>query len=411
MLFFNKKKKKDEPETAPAEQSVSPVVTEEPVPQTEESPEEDLVEIEVEEFLSDEPLDEHRLFEIKDPEALKNLFEIAYKFVEATSPLREKTYKVVLPKGAKLQRARQNHGEKVRGVAYRGSYTQKGKGGIAGHVELRRPTVGRRLVTSATNVAKLALEEYYLERIGSDFKVLKEGIALISGFQESEYRGAIEALFYGVQKIIDYKDELLGNPELRTKTLLKLADYEDECSKLLGQASNALDGIVKKIPSDYAEYEGAMREAGKWRAYQSTLLQILRSASELQFALSFGQTSNGLCYATFNRCLDRAAATQGLLPEWHRNAAERLEIDLEANRRRRYGTDQMLHMVQGWFKKDQNYCALDENVAQIIKEQSGEPCLLAAPEEKNLFEQDVQLIFRDGKVYYYAEDAAAVAEA
>ena len=198
---------------------------------------------------------------------------------------------------------------------------------------------------------------------------------------------------------------------MRTKTLLKLADYEDECSKLLGQASNALDGIVKKIPSDYAEYEGAMREAGKWRSYQSTVLQILRSASELQFALSLGKTSNGLCYATFNRCLDRAAATQGMLPEWHRNAAERLEIDLEANRRRRYGTDQMLHMVQGWFKKDQNYCALDENVAQIIKEQSGEPCLLAAPEENNLFEQDFPLIFRNGKVYYYAQDAAAVAEA
>ena len=410
MLFFNKKKKKDEPEVTPAEQTVSPVVTEEPVPQTEEAPEEDLVEIEVEEFPSDEPLDERRLFEIKEPEALKNLFEIAYKGAQATSPLREKTYKVVLPKGAKLQHARQNHGEKVRGVAYRGSYTQKGKGGIAGHVELR-PTVGRQLVTSATNVAKLALEEYYLERIGSDFKVLKEGIARISDFQESEYRGAIEALFYGVQKIIDYKDELLGNAELRTKTLLKLADYEDECSKLLGQASNALDGIVKKIPSDYAEYEGAMREAGKWRSYQSTVLQILRSASELQFALSFGKTSNGLCYATFNRCLDRAAATQGMLPEWHRNATERLEIDLEANRRKRYGTDQMLHMVQGWFKKDQNYCALDENVAQIIKEQSGEPCLLAAPEEKNLFEQDVPLIFRNGKVYYYAQDAAAVAEA
>lgn len=414
MSLFRRKKKKNEPETVPAEQSAVTVEQEDPASETEDASEDGYAEIEVTVLPPDAALDEDRLVEINDPKILKRI-EGFLSIAKTVVP--KIVEKIETNKNGEICRVKYPSGEKVqvkgkpgkyRGITFRVDENGK-KMGYNGHAEIT-PVEQKNAVkvaSSVMNLASVVVQQYYLSEINNKLGAVKEGVAAIAGFQDNEYRSSIEMLFYAVQKIIDYKDEMLGNDELRGKTLRKLADYEDECSKLLGQASNALESIAKKIPTDYAEYESAMREAGKWRAYQSTLLQILRSASELQFALSFGQTSNGLCYATFNRCLDRSAATQGLLPEWHRNAAERLEIDLEANRRKRYGTDQMLHLIPGLFKKDQNYCSLDERVAETIKEQSGEPCLLAAPEEKNLFEQDVQLIFRDGKVYYYAEDGSA----
>ena len=407
-LFGNKKKKKEPEAVSPAEQSV--VSSEEPIPETEDVSQDDFAEIEVTVIPAESALDEERLVEIKDPKVLARISEFLSVAKQIVPSIVEKIetnkngeiYRVKYPSEAKVQ-VKGKPG-KYRGMVWR--FDENGKKiGYDAHAEITpvERQAAAKVASSVMNVASAVVQQYYLTEINNKLGSIKEGVAAISGFQENEYRGAIEALFYGVQKIVDHKDEMLGNDELRITTLHKLGDYEDECAKLLGQASGALEGIVKKIPSDYAEYEKAMREAGKWRAYQSTLLQILRSASDLQFALSFGKTSNALCYATFNRCLDHAAETQGQLPAWHQSAEERLEIDLETNRRRRSGTDQMLHLIPGLFKKEQNYCLLDENVAQIIKDQSGEPRLLEAPDEMNLFERDVPLVFKNGKVYYCVE--------
>lgn len=409
-LFGNKKKKKEEPEAvlSPVQ---STVPSEEPMPETEDASQDGFAEIEVTVIPADAALDEEKLIEIKDPKVLGRISEFLDVAKQVVPSIVDKIetnkngeiYRVKYPSEAKVQ-VKGKPG-KYRGMVWR--LDENGKRiGYDAHAEITpvERQAAAKVASSVMNVASVVVQQYYLTEINNKLGSIKENVAAISGFQENEYRGAIEALFYGVQKIVDHKDEMLGNDELRVTTLHKLGDYEDECAKLLGQASGTLEGIAKKIPSDYAEYEKAMQEAGKWRAYQSTLLQILRSTSDLQFALSFGKTSNALCYATFNRCLDHAAETQGLLPAWHQSAGERLEIDLETNRRRRSGTDQILHLLPGLFKKEQNYCSLDEGVARIIKEQSGEPCLLEAPEEKNLFERDVPLVFKKGKVYYCIEE-------
>ena len=405
MLFFKKKKKEQEQETTETEVVVSTAAIE-PDNGEECADPEETVEVEVEPF-SEGAESEDRLVEIREPAVLKmveDLVSDAKKLSSIRDAIKGDTFKVVFPKkdaetGAKNELIKVARG-KGKGDAYRGMYRTAGKDGIAGHVELKKPKVSLRAVATISNVASAVLEKYYLERIGNDFKAIKEGIAELSDFQDNEYRGKIGSLYNDVKTIVDHLDEITGNEELRKTTILKLADYEDKCAEMLEQASLTIVGIVGKTDRDYNGYMKAMRDVDKWSSFQLIQQQILRTVSDLRFTLSLGKISVALCYAKCNHYLDQIKETQGQLPEWHRVMTERLEINTEENLRKRSGWDRVLHYVPGLFKKEQNYCSIDEAVSQKIREQGAEQRLLSAPDEKNLFEMNVPLVFKNGKVFY-----------
>ena len=88
-----------------------------------------------------------------------------------------------------------------------------------------------------------------------------------------------------------------------------------------------------------------------------------------------------------------------LLTKWHKNIIKKLEIDTTNSRRKRDGLDGAVHWIPGLFKDDFKFCKIPEETKIMIEEQTSNYNLM--PRDKdNLFNKDVKIISKDGKVYY-----------
>ena len=63
------------------------------------------------------------------------------------------------------------------------------------------------------------------------------------------------------------------------------------------------------------------------------------------------------------------------------------------------GFDGVIHWIPGLFKDDFNFCAISETTKTMIEEQTSD-YNVASQAEDNLFDKDVKIISKDGKIYY-----------
>lgn len=103
--------------------------------------------------------------------------------------------------------------------------------------------------------------------------------------------------------------------------------------------------------------------------------------------------------------IQQAADTQDRLSNWHQDTAKRLNIRPEDGKRKRDGFDGVIHFIPGLFNDDLNLRSIEKSTARMITTQaSGHEA--HHQDTIDLYAEDVQLIAKDGKVYYLPESKA-----
>jgi len=357
--------------------------------------------------------DESKLVEITDSKVLAHVNNLvpgltqagyaANNAVQAVQANGEVLYRAIIPAGTKLtdSRAMEN--------AVRGMY--HGAGGIKGHanlvaVEAQKGTaVVANTAAAAMGVASMVVGQYYMTQITAELGVISDGISKIADFQDNEYRSKLFSLIAHVKKIADFQAEILDNNELRMSKISQLDSLEEECTQLLGQANLTLAGYAKKKDHDYDTYENELKEAQNWYMYQKSLLDVLYKISDLRYTLHLGAVSREQCVALLPTYTQQVADTQDGLSTWHQDTAKRLNISPEDGRRKRDGFDSVIHFIPGLFNDELNFRSIEKNTASMITTQaSGHET--HHQDTTDLYAEDVQLIAKDGKVYYLPESKA-----
>ena len=317
--------------------------------------------------------------------------------VQAAQANGEVLYRAIIPAGAKLANSRDMAGA-ARGIFH-------GADGIQGHANLvaveaqKGATVVANTAAAAMGVASMVVGQYYMTQINTELERIGNGISKVSDFQDNEYRSRVFALVSHVKRIAAFQTEIIENDELRFSKISQLDNLEEECTKLLGQANLTLAGFANKSDLDYESYELELHTAQNWFIYQTTLLEILCRISDLRYALHLGAVSREHCVSLLPTYTQQVAQTQVRLTKWHKETIERLSVDTTEARRKRDGLDRAIHFIPGLFDDTANFRPISKSTAKMIDSQSignATPYL----DESDLYVHDVQLISKDGKIYY-----------
>lgn len=308
----------------------------------------------------------------------------------------EVLYRAIIPVGAKLTDSKAVEGA-VRGIYH-------GADGIRGHANLvaveaqKGTSIASNVASSAMGVASMVVGQYYMSQINAELSNISESVSKISGFQDNEYRSRVLSLVAHVKKIADFQVEILENNELRLSKISQLDSLEEECTQLLGQANLTLMEYTEKTTLDYLEYEKELFEAQNWYMYQKTLLDVVGKISELKYTLHLGKVSREHCEAILPNYINQVEITQTRLTNWHQDMTERLKIDVSEIRRKRSGFDGAIHFLPGLFNDDLNFKGIEKNTAEMITVQT--EGMSYKHDVSNLYAEDVQLISKNGKIYY-----------
>lgn len=360
--------------------------------------------------------DESRLVEITDSKVLAHVNNLVPGLAQAGNAVNNATqavkaangeilYRAIIPAGAKLTDSKAMEGA-VRGIYHCAD-------GIRGHanlvaVEAQKGTVAvANTAAAAMGVASMVVGQYYMTQIKAELGVISDGISLIQDFQDNEYRSRVFSLVAHVKKIADFQAEILENEELRLSKISQLDSLEEECTQLLGQANLTIAGFAKKNELDYEEYEKALENAQNWFMYQKSLLDVLYKISDLRYTLHLGAVSREQCIALLPTYMNQVNETQGHLTAWHEGTTNRLGIKTDETRRKRAGFDGVVHFIPGLFNNDLNFRSIEKKTASMIAEQSSGHETANKADTSELYAEDVQLISKDGKIYYLLENKVA----
>lgn len=312
----------------------------------------------------------NQLIEIKDSKVLTRINSLVPSLghagnatnnaVKAAKNSGEVLYKVVIPSNTQLVKSKDMEGA-FRGL-YRNAKNIEGQANLVPvEQKVQKGTVAAKSVAAAMDVASVVVGQYYMEQINAQLEKINNGISKISDFQDNEYKGEVFSLIVQVKEIADFQSEILGNNELRVNKLNHLNTLKNECTKLLTQADLTLADFSKKTDLDYDNYEKQVAEAQNWFLYQNALFDVLSRISELSYTLQLGEVSRKQCIALLSTFTKQVRNTQKCLHNWHETNMKRLNIDVNKAKRRRKGANHLLHLIQIPFKKDWNYCDINQN--------------------------------------------------
>ena len=367
--------------------------------------------IQMEMLPTDEIIEENKLVEITNSKVLAHVNNlvpglaqvgnVAHNAAQAAQANGEVLYRAIIPVGTKLadSKAMEN--------AFRGIY--HGTDSIKGHanlvaVEAQKGTIAvANTAAAAMGVASMVVGQYYMTQINAELGVISEGISKISGFQDNEYRSRVFSLVTHVKKIADFQVEILENDELRLSKIAQLDSLEEESTQLLGQANLTLVGYTKKKDLDYVAYEKDLKNIQNWYMYQKSLLEVLYKISELRYALHLGKVSREQCVALLPTYTQQVIDTKERIINWHRDTTNRLKIYTEEGRRKRNGFDGAVHLIPSIFKDELKYKVISQDTINMITSQSTVHKEIYNSDTSDLYTEDVQLIAKDGKIYYLPE--------
>lgn len=358
-------------------------------------------------------IDEKSLSEITDHTVIARIAqtipaaaEAAAKTITNKALKNVELYKAVIPSGATLAESKQMEG------AVRGFY--RGVKGIEGQANLLKvdPTKISKASTvakgaaAAVNVGSLVVGQYYMAEINSKLETMNEDIHRISDFQDREFKSRIISLIARVGEISNFSSEIMENDEQRKIKLATLENLKGTATELLGQVNITITDISQKSPNpDYKEYQEKVEEFNILVAYQDVLVTVLEEISKLTYLLGKGGTSCVMCYSLFNKFLEQSVQTRDSLVQWHDRQVKSLCIDLDKNRISKSG----FAAIPGFVRDKWKYHELEKGLVEKINTQS-----TPKPKDQNnpaeVYDEDVQIIIKDGKYYFLpqASDREAV---
>jgi len=350
---------------------------------------------------------ETRLVEITDSKVLAHLDNLIPDLVQIGNAANNTAqaakaggvlYRAIIPAGAKLADSKAMEGA-VRGI-YHGADGIKGHANLAAVEAQKGTTVVANTAAAAMGVASMVVGQYYMTQINAELGAISDSISKVSSFQDNEYRSRVFSLLVHVEKISYFQTEIIENNELRLTKLQQLDSLEEECTQLLGQANLTLADYSNKKNLEYAEYEKCLAKAQNWFIYQKNLLDVLYRISDLRYTLYLGTVSREQCVVLPLTYKKQVEDTQQRLAGWHEDTTKRLSIDTDEVRRKRAGFDSVVHFIPGLINDKNNYRSIETETARMIVSQSSGHTEMHMPDQSNLYSEDVQIVSKDGKLYY-----------
>jgi hypothetical protein len=310
-------------------------------------------------------------------------------------------YRAVIPAGTKLANSNTMNGA-VRGFINGSKGIQEHANFVAVEVNNGAIPITPNSLVAAMSVASIIVGQYYMTQINSELKIISNGISQIQNFQNNEYRSRVLSLVTHVKKIVDFQTEILENDELRLSKILQLDSLEEECTQLLGQANLTLIDFTKQSELKYKEYENILGSVQEWFMYQKSLLDILCKISDLRYTLYLGVVSREQCIAILPIYSKYVSDTQKRLTTWHKGVANQLGIDIEKGHRKRSGINGTFHSIIGFIANDDsyNFKSMEKKTIDMIKEQELGHNKNYPIDTSELYNEDVQLIAKNKKIYY-----------
>ena len=127
----------------------------------------------------------------------------------------------------------------------------------------------------------------------------------------------------------------------------------------------------------------------------------------MTYLLGKGLISIERAYSSFNKYLEHSVQTRTLLRQWHDKQVKALRIDLEKERISKAGFEGVVSAIPGLFNDKFKYNELSKNFANKIYSQTKN--ISESPAEpKQVYDNDVEIIMKDGKYYYLHESSDSI---
>ena len=310
----------------------------------------------------------------------------------------EVLYKAILPVGEELSKSKKTEG------LFRGMYHSKK--GIKGHAEFEKKVFDNKIeirtnISSAImNIASMVVGQYYMSEIHKELGRIDKRISYVTDFLDKQYQSKVIAMITNTRSIADFTMDIMENNEERNRKLESIENMIINCSELLGQANLSLKSVKDKTNLNLNEYEKEMKEVQKWFVYQMMITETMINLTELKYVLNFGRISIEQCSSTLSMYLKDNDETRKCLNVWHHDNMRNLEIDEHDWTIKRNGLDGVLHFVPGMISRDLKYKELDPYIVNLIKVQTNKTNSIQTIDKRDLYNKDVELICKNGKVYY-----------
>lgn len=369
------------------------------------------LEIQLEKLPAEALTDESKLMEITDSKVLARvnnlvpeLFQVVNasgNAVQAVQANGQVLYQAIIPAGAKLANSKDMAGA-VRGIYH-------GAEGVKGHANLvavqQNANVVTNVAASVMGVASMVVGQYYMTQINAELCEINAEITKIADFQDNEYKSKVFALVAQVQKVAKFQVDILENDELRLSEIDNLNRWEQQCIELLGQANLSVSGYVKKKNLDYQSYKKELAQAQNWFVYQRTLMEVMTKIAELMHTLHLGTVSREQCGALLPTYSKQVQAALEQLGAWHKAQVEKLEINVDECSRKRMGLDGAIHFIPGLINGKNKFRSISDNTVKKIADQTNGYAVPQNIDTIDLFQRDVRIIAKEGKVYYFPQEA------
>lgn len=414
VLALLKSRKEEQPVGDDVDEAIAlvPVASE---VQAAEAPQEDEVFVSIALLPAATAIDQARLSEISDSTVLARISQVIPAAAEtaartvANNALKNiEVYKAIIPGGATLAGSKNMEG------AVRGLY--HGAAGIKGHADFVRIDVSKTTalasgVANVMNVASLVVGQYYMSEINGRLEALNESVNSLGDFNEAEFKSRILSLIAHVGEISQFSAEIMEDETECTIKRHSLEHLRRDATELLGQVNIAMSGIMQKGASPkYKEYESAVRKLAVQLGYQNALIVVFEEIVELTYLLGRGSISANRSRLLLTKYLEHSVEARTRLGEWHNSQVERLQIDLEQERRSKVGLEGFFAAaltafpsgVDGKFR----YKQLEQSLVHEIGMQAN-PALERRGDLKEVYDEDVEIIIKDGKLFYLHESPAS----
>ena len=361
--------------------------------------------------------EERHLAEITDKKIIARITQTipaiankASKAVMETAIMNADIYRAVLPSGETLVKSKDVEGY------FRGIY--RNAKGIKGHANLEKldpKNISKasklsNIGASAVNVGSLVVGQYYMSEINSKLEIMNTNISKISDFQEREFKSRIMSLIALVGEISQFSTEIIENDELRTQKLAVLENRKSDAMELLGQVNETIINFSQSNQKlNYKEYPKKVEEVNLLVEFQNVLIVALEEISKLTYLLGKGEISNELCYSSYNKYWEHSTQARKALGVWHDNQVMALKIDLDKSRRTKSGIEGYVYHIPGYIDEKWRYNVLDEGLVGKINSQSN-LVFNDRNEPKAVYNNDVQIIMKDGNYYYLPDSSDSIEE-
>src|SRR5699024_1637558 len=332
---------------------------------------------------------------------LPETFKAATTVGNAVQSSTKTLYEAILPAGKQLAKSKNTEG------AFRG-FTM-GKKGIDGSAEFlpvnNASNVAANVASSAMGVGSMVEGQYYMTQINNELESISSDVSQIMDFQNNEYKSKVFALVTKVKELSSFQIEILENEDLRKAEISNLNRIEQQSLELLGQANLTIAAYSKNMDIDIKKYEKQLTDIQYWVVYQETLLEVLYLIANLKYALYLGAVSRDQCNSLLSTYSKQSRDVSLGLQNWHLEQMEKYGINLEEGNRKRYGVDGILHKVPGMIRNELNYRPVSKDVIDIITKHLTARDKHRQVSTREVFDENVKLIGKEGKVYYLPADS------